>query len=151
MTTHANTPAAPGTSVSGTSVSGTTVPGAAASAAAHQRFRAAPSGPVLWFATVGSIVTWMVHLVAEASLVPLREQHESVVWVMHAVTVVLALVVLLGMWISRSYTRIGSDDESVPNPVGRTVFLGYVGLVIGAIDLFMILYEGAIVTVLRNH
>lgn len=114
--------------------------------------RPAPSGPVLWYATVGSIATWMVHLIAEASLVPLHEQHGWVVWVMHGVTVALAALVLLGMWISWSYTRVGSrSEESVPTPVGRTVFLGYLGLVIGALDLLLIVYEGSMIVVLRNH
>lgn len=111
----------------------------------------APSGPVLWFATIGSIATWMVHLVSEAALVPLRERHGWVVWVMHANTVALALVVLAGMSISWTYTRLGDDDESMATPAGRTVFLGYVGLVIGALNLVLIVYEGSLVVFLRNH
>ena len=110
---------------------------------AGSTLRAAPSGPVLWFATFGSIGTWMAHIVAEASLVPLREQHGWIVWVMHAVTVGCAGLVLFGMAISRSYAHIGADDESVPTPVGRTVFLGYLGLIVGALDLLLIVYEGS--------
>ncbi len=112
--------------------------------------RPAPSGPVLWFATFGSIVTWMVHIGSEASLVPLREAHHSVVWVMHGITIVLAVVVLAGMRISWSYAHVGTDDESSPTPVGRTVFLGLLGLVIGALSLLLIVYEGAIVSLIST-
>jgi hypothetical protein len=112
--------------------------------------RPAPSGPVLWFATFGSIVIWMVHISSEASLVPLREAHHDVVWVMHGITAVLALVVLAGMRISWTYAHAGTDDESSPTPVGRTVFLGLLGLVIGALSLVLIVYEGAIVTLIST-
>jgi hypothetical protein len=110
--------------------------------------RAAPSGPVLWFATFGSIVTWMIHLTAEASLVPLHEAHSSVIWAMHGLTLALALVVVVGMRISWSYAHIGADDESAPTPAGRTVFLGWLGLVIGALNLLLIVYEGLIVVLI---
>lgn len=112
--------------------------------------QAAPSGPVLWFATAGSIAMWMVHISALSALVPLREQHEWVVWVMHGLTVALAGVVLVGMRISWSYARIGDDDEDVPTPVGRTVFLGYLGLVIGTSNLVLIVYEGTLVILLKH-
>jgi hypothetical protein len=110
--------------------------------------RAAPSGPVLWFATFASPATWLIHLVAEASLVRLHEQHPPVVWLMHGLTVVLALVVLLGMRISWSYAHIAGDDEGVATPAGRTVFLGWVGLVIGALSLLLIVYEGLLVSLI---
>jgi hypothetical protein len=110
----------------------------------------APSGPVLWFATFGGIVTWMVHLIAEASLVPLHEEHRDVVWVMHGLTVVLALGVLVGMRISWSYARLGMDEEADPTPAGRTAFLGLLGLVIGALSLVLVVYEGVLVSVIRR-
>ena len=110
--------------------------------------RPAPSGPVLWFATFGSIVTWVIHLGAEASLVPLREAHSSVIWVMHGLTIALALTVLVGMRISWSYAHIGGDDESLPTQAGRTVFLGWLVLVIGALDLLLIVYEGLLIALI---
>jgi hypothetical protein len=112
--------------------------------------RAAPSGPVLWFATFGSIATWMTHLIAEAALVPLREAHPTTVWVMHGLTIALALVVLVGMRISWSYAHIGSSPESMPTPVGRTVFLGWLGLFVGGLNLLLIVYEGLIIVLVHT-
>ena len=111
---------------------------------------AAPSGPMLWFATFGSIVAWMIHLTAEASLVPLREAHAPVIWVMHGLTLSLGVLVLVGMGISWTYAHIGSDSESKPTPVGRTVFLGWLGLLVGALNLLLIAYEGLIIAVVHQ-
>jgi hypothetical protein len=109
--------------------------------------RPAPSGPLVWAATFGSIAAWMVHLTAEAALVPAREAHPDVVWLMHGLTVVLALVVLAGMRVSWTLARLGADDEGAGSPGGRTVFLGYLGLLVGGLNLALILYEELLVAV----
>jgi len=111
--------------------------------------RAAPSGPLLWWATFGSIAAWMVHLTAEAALVPAREAHGDVVWLMHALTIALALVVLAGMWFSWGLAHIATDGEGDATPAGRTVFLGWLGLAIGALNLLLIVYEGLLIITLR--
>ena len=111
--------------------------------------RPAPSGALVWFATFGSIVTWMVHLTAEAALVPAREQRPGVVWVMHALTVLLALLVLAGMKVSWDLTR-ASGEEGEGTPAGRTVFLGWLGLGIGALNLLLIVYEGVLIAILTG-
>jgi hypothetical protein len=112
--------------------------------------RPAPSGPLVWAATFGSIVAWMVHLTAEAALVPAREAHPDVVWLMHGLTVVLALVVLAGMRVSWTLARLGGDREADGDPAGRTVFLGWLGLGIGALNLLLIVYEGFLIVVLDH-
>ena len=100
-------------------------------------------------ATFGSIAAWMIHLVAEASLAARRESHPSVVWAMQALTVLLVALVVAGMRVSWSFARAG-DIESSGSPAGRTTFLGLVGLVIGALDLLLIVYEGVLIAVLRR-
>jgi hypothetical protein len=124
--------------------------GSAAARAAGSAPLSAPSGWPVWLAVFGTIPVWIAHLVAEASLAPLREQHRGVVWVMHAVTVVLAVVVLAAMRRCWSLARIAAEAESAPSPAGRTVFLGLLGLTIGALDLLLIIYEGALVVAMRQ-
>jgi len=103
----------------------------------------------VWWATFGSIAAWIVHLTVEAALVPAREAHPIVVWLMHGLTVALTFVVLAGMWFSRRLARLATDDEGDGTPAGRTVFLGWLGLGIGALNLLLIIYEGLIVAVLH--
>lgn len=112
--------------------------------------RPAPSGPLVWWATFGSIAAWIVHLVVESALVPAREEHPDVVWLMHGLTLALAFVVLAGMWLSWRLARLATDDEGDGTPAGRTVFLGWLGLGIGALNLLLILYEGLIIAVVHH-
>ena len=111
--------------------------------------RPAPSGPLVWAATFGSIVAWIAHLSAEAALVPARESHPDVVWLMHGITLALALLVLVGMRVSWGLARLSTDGEDRGTPAGRTVFLGWVGLGLGAINLLLILYEGLLIVTLH--
>ncbi|MEO5900402.1 MAG: hypothetical protein ABIR68_09755 [Ilumatobacteraceae bacterium] len=46
------------------------------------------------------------------------------------------------MRIGWAYAHIAGDDESEATPGGRTVLLGWSGLVIGALSLLLIVYEG---------
>jgi hypothetical protein len=111
--------------------------------------RPAPSGALMWWTTFGSIFLWMIHLTAEAALVPLHERHASAAWLMHGLTVVLALAVIAGMWISWGYTRVG-EREGRATPAGRTVFLGWLGLGMGAFNLLLIVYEGMLIVALHH-
>jgi len=116
----------------------------------NTRQRPAPSSWVVWWAAFGSILLWMVHLVSEAALVAVRGQHPDVMWVMHGLTMVLAGAVLIGMWYCWSLTKLSTDSESVGSPGGRTVFIGWLGVLIGALNLLLIVYEGVLVGV-WNH
>ena len=66
-----------------------------------------PAARLMWWATFGSIAAWIVHLTGEAALVPAREAHPDVVWLMHGLTLALAFVVLAGMWFSWRLARLG--------------------------------------------
>jgi hypothetical protein len=97
----------------------------------------------VWFAIVGPIAAWMVHLVVESSLARVACTHQ-VTWVLHVITLVLALVVVWAMAISWSLFRDGeSADEASSSPLATTRFLGLLGLLLGGINLLLILAEGA--------
>jgi hypothetical protein len=112
--------------------------------------RPAPSGATMWIAVFGGIGAWTVHLVAEAALVAARGPHPDVVWVMHGLTAALVLIVLVWMRACRRMTQLSTNPESDASPGGRTVFLGWLGLAIGALNLLLIVYEGVLVAV-WNH
>ena len=99
-------------------------------------------GPVLWAVTFGTIVLWLVHVAVEISLAGYARSHPRVHWVMHGLTVLLAL--LAGLVTLASWRIVGRHrrDESELSPTGRTTFLGWMGVFIGACDLALIVVEG---------
>jgi len=107
-----------------------------------------------WVAVLGGIVWWMMHLTAEAALVPAACHDSHVKWAMHAVTVVTAVATLLGIaaclrMVQLARTRARADSEESATVPGRTLFLGLFGLITGAASLALILMEGAYVAVLN--
>ncbi len=114
---------------------------------------AAPSGPWLWTITFGSIAVWIVHLTAEACLAAVRERHGSVVWLMHGLTVVLTRWSPPECFCWRLAHRSPLDtfdDEGLGSPAGRTVFLGWLGFAIGALNLLLIVVEGSFIAALST-
>ncbi len=114
--------------------------------------RPAPSGPLVWAATFGSIVAWIVHLSVEAALVPAREAHPDVVWLMHGITLALALAgprrdarqLGTGPAVDRRRgTRHARRAHGVPR-LGRASCLG-------AINLLLIVYEGLLIVALAQR
>jgi len=105
-----------------------------------------------WVAVLGGIVFWMVHLTAEAALVPAACHDRGVTWVMHAVTAVTgaATAAAMGMCLKMvldSRDTAGSDENATAP--SRTLFLGLFGVLTGAIPLALILMEGAYVAFLN--
>jgi hypothetical protein len=112
---------------------------------------AQPSGFVLWFAVLGGIGAWLVHLIAEASLVELGRSHPSVAWTMRGLTGGLAIVTAIAIWLSwRIWTGARADEED-GTPAGRTAFLGLLGLITGITNLVLILAEDAYVWAIAGH
>jgi hypothetical protein len=106
---------------------------------------AQPSGFVLWFAVLGGIVAWVVHVMAEASLVELSRSHPAVGWTLRGLTGGLALVTALAAWLSWRIWAGARAAEDEGTPAGRTAFLGLLGLIIAITNLVLILTEDAYV------
>ena len=100
-------------------------------------------GLKVWFAVLGSIAAWLVHLSFVSSFVQYTCNVSGVVWVQHLVTAITAGITLWAMALSLQMVReAGATDEEAGTPAGRTRFLGLLGLLFGAIDLLLILAEG---------
>jgi hypothetical protein len=105
----------------------------------------------VWYAVLGGIAAWTVHLVAEASLVQWTCDSHRGEWVLNAITAVCVLACLLAIALSWRLWREGrgADDES-DEPRGRTQFLGFLGLATGIINLALIGVEGVYVPILYH-
>ena len=103
-----------------------------------------------WYAVLAGIGWWMVHLVAEAALVPASCAHPDVRWVMHATTVITALGTGLAIWWSAKMLAGGTGSGEPDDAANRQRFLGLFGLAVGIVSLLLILWEGSYVVVLSS-
>ncbi len=102
-----------------------------------------------WFAVLGGIGAWMVHLTYSASVVRLTCEHPGLIWSIHAVTALTALVTVLAIAMAAALVRESADPESAGTRGGQLRFLGLMGLLVGAINLALILLEGSFAIFLR--
>jgi len=109
--------------------------------------RHAPHGGFkLWYALLGSIAAWLIHLCFGAGFVQYTCNVPGTTWIQHVATAVCAAATVLAMvWSARLVREGGGADEESGTTWGRTRFLGVMGLLIGAIDLLLILGEGSVV------
>jgi hypothetical protein len=121
------------------------------SAPRRSRFAPPNHGFRLWFCIVGGIVIWMVHISAIASLAGVSCTHPNVKWVMHAITIVLALLTVVAILGCRALLR---DHDLAPDLArdepSRLRFLAVFGLWTGGFSLLLIVWEGAYVAFLRT-
>lgn len=102
-----------------------------------------PGGLTLWVAVLTGIGAWTVHLLLLASLARFTCNEEGTRWVLDALTFVTAAATVAAMWLCLGIIRGADDDEAAGTPAGRTKFLGVFGLMTGAVNLALILLEGA--------
>jgi hypothetical protein len=70
-------------------------------------------------------------------------------WTLHAMTALCAAATAIAMALSWRLRIIANGaDESAPDDAGQLRFLADLGLLLGAIDLALIIIEGAYVAVL---
>ena len=100
-------------------------------------------GIKLWFAVLGGIAAWTVHLLMVAALTRFTCNEAGTRWVMDVLTLVTALVTLVAMWLCLGMIRGSEDEESAGSLLGNTRFLAVFGLMIGGINLALILLEGS--------
>ncbi len=114
------------------------------------------AGPIrrfvtVWYAVLGGVGAWTAHLLFEASFMKYTCNSHGYVWVMHLATAVTALATVAAMVLSWRLLRVSQgSDEAAADAGGRLQFLGYAGLLIGAINLALILLEGVYVVFLHR-
>jgi hypothetical protein len=103
----------------------------------HSIASALRAGVQIWYALLGPIAAWTIHLVGLASLVQLTCNHPNYEWAQHGLTVVTLAMVAVAMVLSARLARTSPDD--IENQGLR--FLGQLGLLIGATNGLLIVLE----------
>ncbi|MBV8690894.1 MAG: hypothetical protein JOY57_04490 [Actinobacteria bacterium] len=112
--------------------------------------KAPTGGFVFWFAIYGGIVLWLTHLFIVSSLVRLTcNTRGRTEWAAHAATIVTAALTALALWLCVRYLREAGDGEDVGTPWGRTRFLALFGIISNAVNILLIVAEGAYVFLIR--
>jgi hypothetical protein len=103
-------------------------------------------GLEVWFAVLGGIGAWTVHLLFVASAEHWTFLHAEYRWTLHAATVVCAAVSIVAILLARRLIVVASGgDPSSNDDAGQLLFLGHVGVLVGVINLALILLEGSYV------
>jgi membrane protein implicated in regulation of membrane protease activity len=106
----------------------------------HSIWSAVRAAVTLWYALLGGIAAWTIHLLFAASFVRYTCNDPSANWAMHAVTAVTLAMTVLAMVLSWRLARRGRDESSDRNG-GPTRFIGRLGLVVGASNFALIALE----------
>jgi len=105
-------------------------------------------GLAFWYAVLGGIAAWTVHLLTLSSIDRLTCNLGGYAWVMHVVTAATAVATVAAMGFSYALFRAGGADDAAGSAAGRLRFFGMLGLLLGAINLALILLEGSYVELL---
>jgi hypothetical protein len=101
-------------------------------------------GIEVWYAAFGGIAAWTVHFVFVVSAEHWTFLHSEYAWTLHAATAVCAAATILAILLAlRLHTVASGSDPSSNDDAGQLLFLAQVGLLVGAINLALILLEGA--------
>lgn len=105
-----------------------------------------------WYALLGGIGAWAIHLLVLASIVRLSCNAHRYEWVMHVTTVVCAVLTLAAIALSVRVVRAGAgpDAEDADTEGGRNAFLGRLGVLVGLFNLALIALEELYVVVLHS-
>lgn len=118
---------------------------------AHSIFSAVREAVLVWYAVLGGIGAWTIHLMVLASVVRFT-CNTGQVWIMHVATVVtLAMCAVAILLCVRMLRAAPPGDESSDDEGGRATFLGRLGLLIGASNFLLIALEGLYVFVLGSR
>jgi hypothetical protein len=99
-----------------------------------------------WIAVLAPIALWAVHLTTNSALSRAACRDHAYTWVQHGVTAVTAVAVLACMALSLQLVRTTAGaSEADGTPAGETMFIGLMGLLVGAVNLALILLEGSYV------
>ncbi len=106
---------------------------------------------VVWFALLGSIGAWTIHLLLFVSIVQFTCNAHGYVWVMHLATAVTLAITVAALALCRRMLRSSDGDESSDDEGGRAQFIARLGLLIGVINFALIALEEIYVIVLNSR
>ena len=106
---------------------------------------------LVWYALLGSIGAWTIHLVLFAAYVRFSCNAPGSSWVMHVATAVTLAMTVLAMWLCQRMMRSAEGDESSDEEGGRAQFIARMGLMIGALNFALIALEEIYLIVLNSR
>lgn len=117
----------------------------------HSILSAVREAVVVWYALLGSIGAWTIHLVLFVSIVRFTCNAHGYVWVMHLATVVTLVMTVVAVWLCWRMLQGSEGDESADDEGGRAQFLARMGLLIGVVNFALIALEEIYVIVLNSR
>ena len=118
----------------------------------HSIVSAVRDAVLVWYAVLGGIGAWTIHLLFLVSFVRFTCNAHDYVWAMHLATVVTLAMTVAALALCWRMVRAGAPgDESSDSEDGRNLFLARLGLIIGTINLALIALEGLYVLVLGSR
>ncbi len=106
---------------------------------------------LVWFALLGSIGAWTIHLLLFVGIVRFTCNAHGYVWVMHLATVVTLALTIAAIALCLRMLRSSDGDESSDDQGGRAQFVARLGLMIGVINFALIALEEIYVIVLNSR
>jgi hypothetical protein len=117
----------------------------------HSILSAVREAVLVWYALLGSIGAWTIHLVFFASFVHYTCNSHGALWVMHLATVVTLAMTVAALALCRRMLRRTEGDESSDDEGGRAQFFARLGLLIGAVNFALIALEEVYIIVLNSR
>ena len=106
---------------------------------------------LVWYALLGGIGAWTIHLVFFAAYVRFSCNEDGTLWAMHLVTVVTLAMTAAAMWLCWRMLRKADGDEASDDEGGRAQFIARLGLMIGALNFALIALEEIYLVVLSSR
>ena len=140
----------------------TSLPSAEEARRSHSIVSAIRSGVTVWYAVLGGIGAWTIHLLVLTSVVQFTCNAGGYAWIMHVTTLVTLGMTAVAMALSLRLVRQGQKGDAngnghdgngrdgnggdgnggEGNGAERTQFLGQLGLVVGGVNFLLIALEG---------
>jgi len=127
---------------------------------AHSIGSAIAEGFLVWYAVLGGIAAWAIHLIFFVSFVRFTCNAHGYVWALHALTVVTLAMTGVALWLCRRMLHqaaaanakdprqnAGHEDGDA----GHLAFLARLGVLVGTINVALIALEELYVVVLNSR
>jgi predicted membrane-bound spermidine synthase len=106
---------------------------------------------LVWYALLGGIGAWTIHLVFFAAYVRFTCNESGSLWLMHLVTVITLAMTAVSLALCMRMLRRSDGDESSDEEGGRAQFLARLGLLIGVVNFALIALEQVYLMVLNSR
>ena len=119
---------------------------------AHSIMSGVRDAIAVWYALLGGIGAWTIHLVFFAAYVQFSCNVPGSTWLMHLITVITLAMTAFAMLLCWRMLRTSpANDEASDLEGGRAEFIARLGLMIGVINFALIALEELYLVVLNSR